>query len=424
MDEVLNISKKNKKYSIINGSFSIAATSMVMNFLPIYAIQVLNATYQQIGLINSLPAITSLFATLVGGIWLNRLEYKKYFCGFSILAARLFMLLLSFIPFIPYYQGWLLVIIVGLMNIPGAFANLSWQSLIGDLIPEADRGNFFGVRNRINTFIGMTVIALVGLIINNYEKSNPYPYQVLIIISFILGLIEVYFLFLHIEKPIVKNKENKSFIQFWRDIKLIFQYNSFKYFLVSSIIFNFGWQMAWPIFNIYQIEFAHASPFWLSMFAVANQISQIIIFSWWGKIADQYGNLIMLFITSVGMASAPFLTVLSTNLYYLTILNLWTGLFLAGTNLLLFNQLLSVSPEEKRSSTITLYTVIIALIGFIAPQFGVWLLGKLGIYFTMNFSSIIRLLGAFSFLYIAVKLDYKRTKKIIEKLTNFVQIQK
>ena len=99
----------------------------------------------------------------------------------------------------------------------------------------------------------------------------------------------------------------------------------------------------------------------------------------------------------------PFLVVLSTNLYYLTFINTVTGFFLAGTVLILFNLLLEQSPEESRTYCITTYNVLLALIAFIAPQVGIFLLELMGMDIAMFISSALRLLSAGGFLYVYIR---------------------
>lgn len=108
-----------------------------------------------------------------------------------------------------------------------------------------------------------------------------------------------------------------------------------------------------------------------------------------------------------GMATSPALTVLSSNLVYLTLINLWVGLFVSGTNLLLFNQLLKASPEANRTNYIANYNFLLSIIGFIAPQMGVFLLNGIGMETAMNTISILRFLAACSFLFVALKLERK-----------------
>ena len=114
----------------------------------------------------------------------------------------------------------------------------------------------------------------------------------------------------------------------------------------------------------------------------------------------------MLVWAALGMALVPFLTVLSTNLYYLTIVNALSGFFISGVVLLLFNLLLEQSPSETRTYCITSYNVLLSFVAFIAPQVGIILLEGLGIQKSMELNSILRIGSAFVFL-----LMYSRTKK-------------
>ncbi|MCA1030466.1 MFS transporter [Bacillus timonensis] len=396
-----HIINKNEKLSIWNGAASIISNSFISGFVPLFAIGVLQATNQQIALISSLPQLMSIIGMIPGAMWINRLETKKQFTAINVFAARFFLFLMVFVPFITFMnQAWVLVVLIALMNFPNAIATLSWQSLIADIIPDHRRGQFFSERNRILTIVGMIITFVTGILLNMYPKEVAGPYQILFMIAFLFGTLEVAFLLKHIEKKRNTNPvRDKTDVR--KIVKMLIRNKPYVAYIGCAVIFNIGWQMAWPLFTIFQINDAKATAFWISLFTVANQISQIISYKWWGKFADRWGNSLMLFIAAVGMATAPFLTVLSTNLYYLTIINLWTGVFVAGTVMLLFNQLLKVSPEQNRTTFLANYNIILGAIGFIAPQIGVLLLELYSMNIAMTISSIIRFLGAVSFLFAA-----------------------
>jgi MFS family permease len=415
MESPSQITKRNEKNSIINGVASTIVASMSNNYFALFAISVLGATNYQVGLISSLPQIVGMFAMIIGTAIMSRLQEKKTFTGFSILFTRLFLLGMFIVIYLPEeYRAWTFVLLIGLMNLPGSFAMLSWQSFIGDLIPDSRRSGFFSERNRILTIAGMFTTLLIGIGLQWFDKSEPLPYQVLFILAFLFGIVEVIYLNRHIEskKQIIKDKKRFNFG--WDAYK----YKPFIYFLICGLFFNFAWQLAWPLFNIYNIKVAHMTGFWISIITVANQIGQIISFKWWGRMADKYSNAKMLAITAVGMATAPFLTILSTNLYYLTIVNFTSGLFVSGTVLLLFNQLLEVTKEENRGSFIAQYNILLAIIGFIAPQVGVYLLQLSSIDTAMNLAASLRLVSGAVFLvfyHYMRKQPYSGSKVAIHK---------
>jgi MFS family permease len=410
--------QKNERLSIWNGAFSIMSLNLVVGFIPLFAIEVLGASNQQVGLLSSLPSLMSIVAMIPGAIWINRLETKKRFTAASIFAARFFFLLILLIPFIPIVeQAWILVVLIALMNFPNALATLSWQSFIGDLVPDERRGQFFSQRSRTLTMVGMLTTFTTGVILNLFDKNEAGPYQFLILAGFIFGVLEVYYLMKHMEqkKEFPKREKVRRF-----DLSIfpkMIHHKPYFYFLLCALLFNFGWQMAWPLFSIYQINYAHATAFWISMFTVANQISQILSYKWWGNFADKWGNSVMLFVSAIGMTTAPILTILSTNLIYLTLINLWTGIFVAGTTMLLFNQLLKVSPDSNRTSFIANYNVAIAAIGFVAPQLGVLFLESFGITIAMTISSVFRCLGGLAFLVVVFYVERKKKEDGYEHIS-------
>lgn len=219
-------------------------------------------------------------------------------------------------------------------------------------------------------------------------------------------MFEIYYLFKHKEPERTKNEkvtEEKS-----KKLSLaVYKHKPFLAFVISALLFGFSAQMAWSLFSIYQIKEANATALWLSLFSVTNQLAQIISIKWWANAADRRGNNFVLFIAAAGMATAPALTMLSTNLLYLTLINLWIGLFVSGTNLLLFNQLLKASPETDRTNYIANYNFLLSIVGFIAPQMGVMLLNGFGMNAAMNLIALFRMIAAFSFLFVALKFKRK-----------------
>lgn len=411
MQSPSEITKWNEKNSIINGVASTIVMSMSNNYFALFAIGVLGATNYQVGLISSLPQIIGMFAMILGTAIMSRLPQKKKFTGRSILYTRLFLIGMFFVIYLPIeYRAWTFVILVGLMNLPGSFAMLSWQSFIGDLVSDSRRSGFFSERNRILTIAGMITTLLIGISLQWFDKVNPLPYQILFLLAFIFGVVEVFYLNRHIEPEEDLMVEKKKFNFGWEAYK----YKPFIYFLICGLFFNFAWQLAWPLFNIYNIKVAHMTGFWISIITVANQIGQIISFKWWGRMADKHSNSKMLAITALGMATAPFLTILSTNMLYLTFVNFTSGLFVSGTVLLLFNQLLEVTKEENRSSFIAQYNILLAIIGFIAPQVGVYLLHLSSVETAMNIASVLRAVsgGVFLVFFLYMKKQYFPNSKI------------
>jgi MFS family permease len=391
----------NEKISIYHGMVSIIAVNLAGNFYPIFAISILGATNYQVGLISSLPPFIALLMTIPAAILLNRLETQKKTVAMAVLWARLlFLLLIGVVYLSSPYQAWTFLIIIAFMNVPATISNIGWQTLISGMINEERRGAFFSDRNRLLTIAGMISTLVIGIIMKN-QTSNPTAYQWLFLTAFLFGLGEVYFLMKHKEK-VHENPSMKKSSMNWA----IFKDHGYKWFLIAALCFNFTWQMSWGIFNIYHVRIAEATILWISIFSVANQLVQIFTFPLWKKWAEQKSNTLMLVWAALGMALVPFLTILSTNLPYLTVIQALSGFFISGVVLLLFNLLLEQSPKETRTYCITTYNVLLSFVAFLAPQIGIFLLEVLGIQRSMEINSIMRIGSAFVFL-----LMYARIKK-------------
>lgn len=395
----------NEKQSIRAGIITTTVQNLANNYFTLFAIAVLGATNYQVSLISSLPAIIGLVAILPAAAVLGSLEKRKYFTGYSMIIARFMLLLMVFVPFLQgTVSAWVFVVLVALMNFPFTFYNLGLQTLLGDIIPKDHRNKYFSERNRIMTFVSLSITLCIGLVMNKVDSSNPLPFQILFFAAFSFSIFELLILRKIREKAkTIPKKEKKSLFP-----KHVFQHRPYVLFIVTALVFNFGWQMAWPLFSIFQIKYAGATVMWVSLFQVANQVSQMVSFAWWGRMAEKYSNAKMLVVATIGMAIVPAITMLSTNLYYQLLTNLATGCFVAGTVLLLFNRLLESSVEAESSTYISTYNFLLAIVAFIAPQIGVLLLEVFNMNVALIASAIMRGGGAIFMAYVTYVVAAKR----------------
>lgn len=382
----------NEKMSIYHGMASAVAQNTSNSYVPIFAMTILGATNYQVGLISSLPPLVTLIMTLPAAILLNRAIEQKKLVAFSVVAARFIFLLIAFVSYVPgSFGSWLLLGLIATMSIPNTMATMGWQSFIGNLIEDHRRAQFFSDRNRLLTIVGLVVTLTIGVVMEDMT-TNKLAYQILFMFTFLVGLVELYFIIKH-DEPVREIKEEKNRAMNWS----IFKNNQYVLFLVIALVFNFGWQMAWGLFNIYNVRYAEATIFWISMFNVANMLAQIFSFGLWKKWSEKYGNMRVFVWVAFGMSTAPLSMVLSTNLYYLTAMSMLSGVFVSGTVLILFNLLLENSPQEVRTYCITSYNVLLAIIAFTSPQIGIWLLETYSMDVAMYLSTTVRFLAAVGF---------------------------
>jgi MFS family permease len=406
----------NERLSIWNGCFATVSMSIVNNFVAMYLLDALSATNEEMGLLNSLPSLVNLFAMLAAAILIGRTRSKKRFCTIATIISRSFYVWIALVPLLPIHDAALWVVwLVALTRVPQSFGDLSWQALMGDLISAERRSAFFSERNRVLTIVGLLVTFGTGAILQQFDKHLQWPYQVAFIATVVFSFMEILLLWWHDDPAAQADNQVSVIVRGVRNIRgkvlrEMLRDPAFLWVGGALLFFNFAWQMAWPLFNIYQIRTAHAPAFWLGLITVANQLGQILTFRWWGRMAERYGTGKMMAWAAVGMGIAPVLTIVSTNMVYLCIINLFTGIPVAGTVLLLFNYLLEVSPAEHRTTYIAYYNVALSVVGFVAPEVGIWLLNTFNMDVGMWVSSVLRVLGGLLFFYIAGR----RVKKAVD----------
>lgn len=402
----------NKRINIINGALATIAMNLVNPYYSKFA-ERLGATDYQLAYLTSLPHLISIFAFIPGAILIESLANKQKTIGCTMLFHKLFFLLIAIIPFLNVNQASLFILMIGLMNLPGAIGTMGYQSSMGDVFDIKDRVEAMGLRNRYSAFIGIVVTFVSGRILTSIPKGNDDTiklYQIFFVIAFIVSLFEVLFFFKFKGfKPQIKKESNylPSLRQVVREIP---KNKIFLIFTFASLFFHIGWMGAQPLFSIYTIKLLKANESWLSAISIASATSSIIAYTRWPKVAEKLGEHVALTIAIIGMGITPILYALSNNLFMLVLFNIIIGVSVSGTNLLLFNILLNIIPNKNRTIYIAIYNTLIAIISGISPILGVKLMDMTSIYIALIAVASIRLISSVFF--------YKIKKASIKTLRN------
>jgi MFS family permease len=390
----------NIKVNIINGVFAAIAFNLVNPYLAKFA-ERLGATDYQIAYLTSFPYFVSIFAYIPGAILIESLSNKKKTTGTIMFIHKLFYLLLAILPFLKgVNQASLFITIIGFMNLPGAMATMGYQSSIGDVFSIEDRGNAMGLRNKYSTIFALAVTFISGQLLTYIPKTNEDSislYQIFFFFAFIFSLGEVISFFKF--RGMKRKKESSRYIDSLKTtLKNLPKEKNYLIFTLISAFFYIGWMGAQPLFNIYTIKVLGANEFWLSSITISSSLSSILSFTKWAKFADKKGNNFALGIALMGMAITPIFYVLSKNIIMLVLFNIIIGIAVAGTNLILFNMLLEVTPSINRTIYIAIYNTLTAIVSAIAPIMGVAIKDMTSIAIALIIIAILRFIASFMFI--------------------------
>ncbi len=387
----------NIRWNNINGILNTLSQNMLTPFTGIFAIK-LGATDGLIAALSSWPALVSLLTMIPGARHVDRYPRQKRLVATLMLFNRIIFLLVALLPILvrdPKQRPIVFVTMIALANMPGALANVAWQSFMGKVIPASQRGRAFAKRNQLMSLCGIGASLLAGWIMD--RLAFPIGFQIMFFVGFLLALLEIAALYQTIEPETVTHKPTKpsKFTFSWKGLTAgIHKHKSYWLFAGASLLFHLGWQMGWPLYTKYQVQVLGASTTWVSLFGVCQSLSSVAAYPIWAKLADRYGNQRMLTFATLGMAITPLLYVICTQLWTLAVLCLLIGVSVAGTVLLLLNTLLEVCPEEARTEYIAYHNTATNATAVVAPYAGIFLSASSGIRWALIVTAIARGLGA------------------------------
>lgn len=401
--------KHNIFFYVLNGIFF----TMMMNLFKPFTAKFLyriGGTDFHISLLNALPGLVAVFATIPGILLINKTFNKKRTISKFFFSSRLFVLLFAIVPFLPkLYQPIIFVILISLRQYPESVSLTSLQSFTGDIFPERKRATAIASRNMFSIAAQLITVISVDYILKHFGKSDSIIlniYQIFFIVSFILGLIEIF--------TFTKLKENKSnsnltyspnntsllFLYIIEPIKIIYKTlnnKQYRIFVMCSLLYHFGWQMGWPLFSTYQIKYLGADEHWLAIISIISSIVMFFCYKFWNIIIDKKGNPPVMAVTTLGMAATPLLYAFSPNLKILAAVTVITGFFTSGTVTVLLNSLLEVTPDKNRIFYVGVHVTLTSITLSIAPIVGNALHSYFNIYTALYISSLFRFLGSIAF---------------------------
>jgi MFS family permease len=338
----------------------------------------LGASNFQIGILASLPTISNIFQ-IVAIYFLQKYRNRRIISAVSAFLARIPFILIAALPFL-FSPGTSLVMLIALLFVHFFFntvTNLSWNSWMKDLIPEAKLGSYFSTRNRLIQILNVTLSVAVAFILDfvkdEYPKHEMLTYAFMFCAASFIGFLGVYF-FAKTPEPKMQISEPVNIFSFYKKpLKDI----NFRNFLVFNSTWAFATNLAIPFFSVYLMSVLNMKLSYIIGLNTISQISSILLIKHWGKYADRYSNKTILSFCAplyiLAMLIWPFTTMPSSHFLTIPILVfIYTlmGLSSAGINLALANIGYKLTPKEETVTYLSTRTMITAFFTAAAPITG------------------------------------------------------
>ncbi|MBN2533027.1 MAG: MFS transporter [Spirochaetales bacterium] len=332
-------------FSIFDGVLWALMFGFAENYLIPFAL-FFNATAFQISFMQGTMQFGISIAQLIGAPFIQKFKKRKALSiTCNIFHASSFLAILFGGIFTK--NPW--VILISFMF--GAFANSiagpGWISWMNDIVPPDKRGRFWGYRNRIINFAQFTAITLAGILLYLAEikKNEILIYIILFTIASMARFSSIVPLSKQYEPDMVVPSGRTDFK--FRIFLSRLLFSNFGRFTLFSFILTFAVNIMAPIIPVFLIQSLHFNYIQYMIIMMSSMVSSFIAVSYWGPLADRYGNYRILIVTALSIPVIAFGWVFFKNFYLLVIWQLFSGFIWSGFNLSNLNYIFdSIRPEN------------------------------------------------------------------------------
>jgi MFS family permease len=224
-----------------------------------------------------------------------------------------------------------------------------------DLVSERRRGRYFGHRTRLTTITTFISLAVAGVILHLFDRSGEtyVGFVIVFLVAFVARAVSVYHLsFLH--EPSAGAPHPEPQVSHWlRNLVATGAVG----FSVYFGLMNAAVGISAPFFAVYMLRDLELSYLAFMILTGTSVFTQFLTLSNWGRIADVYGNRLILFVTSMLLPVVPLLWLVTDNYWYLVICQAVSGFSWSGFTLAAGNLLYEVVPRSRRTAYVALHNV-------------------------------------------------------------------
>ncbi len=350
--------EKSLRTTIQDTLASSAMQGLTSSYIIPFAIA-LRASNTTIGLIASLPEFVGSFFQLFEPWLLKIIKSRKIIMVAAAFLQAVLWLPILLIPYIAKDNTYLLLFLITLQSAIGALVVPVWNSILGDLVPSNQRGEFFGKRNRYVGLVTFVATFVAGLILSYFHPRNVFiGFTILFSLAIIFRFISAY-LKSRIYEPEFKidEKSEFSFLDFTKEMT----HTNYGMFVLFVAFFKFAAHIASPFFVVYMLQDLRFSYLLFMILTALEVVSSFFFFSIWGRHIDKIGSRRVMAISALLIPLIPVFWVISTEIWWLAVAQLFSGAVWAGFNLAASSFVFDAVRPEKRIRCIAYYNFYVSI---------------------------------------------------------------
>lgn len=315
----------------------------------------LGATAPQVALLSTLPPLLGSLGQIVSA-WLGGyLGRKRLVLAGCASQAVLWLPILLVSALFPRNSIAALLVLLALYHSANNLTAPQWTSIMRDLVSDRRRGRYFGYRTRLTTITTFVSIVVAGLILHQFDTVDRtyWGFALIFVLAFLARAVSFYHLtFLH-EPGSPSPGPDMHISHWWRNLWSTGAIGFSTYFALMNMAVG----ISAPFFTVYMLRDLGLSYLDFMVLTGTSVFVQFLSLTTWGRIADVYGNRLILVVTSIALPSVPLLWLLADDFWYLMLIQGLAGLSWSGFSLGAGNLLYELVPRTRRAAYVAFHNI-------------------------------------------------------------------
>ncbi len=328
----------------------------------------------QIGALATLPPLVGAIVQSIGMRLSEHAQSRRSVVATLMRLQALLLLPIASIPFLGVAGAKAVTALIGvvvLYHITIGLIAPIWNSLVGDLLPPLSRGEFFGFRNKWMAIVTFSSVVLAGQTIHWFNEFGFEAWGFVLV--FLLSAVARWrsAAAFHGVDDVALHVPDDSKFTFWQFIARA-RYSNFVKFVFFVSCMNFAASISGPYFAMYMLKDLKLSYADYTMVVAAAVIAQFVVMRSWGAMSDQFGNRTILKVCGTLVAFNPVLWLISSDMWYVLLIQFYSGIFWAGFNLAAANFVFDAVTPPKRARCVAYQAIINGFLVFGGSLVGGW----------------------------------------------------
>ena len=387
------------------GVLAMAWAAVAVNIPMALYLETLGASGIAIGLLTMLPLV-AMIVQIPSTFIVERLSGRKKFVAITAFLARIVYVIPALVFFLP--DEWrsaripLLLLTVAINAFVGQMAVSPWLSWMADLIPEKQRGAYWGKRQGIVMLSFLTMLGFSGWLLDQFPSGSLAGFGLLFAMATLFGISDV---LLHTLVPEPTQPRSPSGISPLKRVLAPLRDRDFRRFTAAMAVWCFGIAMIGQFGNVYLKQKFDLPYTEISAIQIISSIGGVFSAFLAAYLMDRMGVRVFAALMAI---LAPLLHVVwlfimpgetlfgfSQATVFLGATGLVFGGVVAGMGIAQLNLSARLTSSSGRTMAMAVHWSIVGLIAAGGPLLG----GRLMDYFTAHPTSLM-LPGGVSFSYI------------------------